>query len=286
LQLCYNVTLCKRQFSQANARVQRTATEYELHGMTDKALAKDDTAERLIEALNQDGFVLYSQRIAPLRPGKEPYQEILVRFKEEEQKLLPPGTFIPILESSRLMHILDRWVINRVIKWIHAKRKSDPAWNAPCSSINLSNDSLANAEFPGFVRTQLEKGKISGRKFAFEVAEEDAATHEEGLARFTTTLLPLGCRFTLTSYNGNLFPVEKLKASGIDGVKIDIEIIASLHASEASFAQTKAIQSCCEAQGLSTLGEFVERPETLQKLKELGVHYAQGYGIAMPEPLA
>ena len=254
--------------------------------MTNNAIPKDDTAERLIEALNQDGFVLYFQQITPLRAGKEPYQEILVRFKEEEEKLLPPGTFIPILESYRLMHILDRWVVNRVIKWIHAKRKRNPLWSAPCSSINLSNDSLANVEFPDFVKTQLEKGKISGRKFAFEIAEEDAATHAEDLARFTAALLPLGCRFTITSYNGNLLPVDKLKSCGIDGIKMDIEIVASLHANEASLSQARAIQSCCEAQGLCTLGEFVERPETLEKLKELGVHYAQGYGIAMPEPLA
>jgi len=253
--------------------------------MTNNPTVKDDTADRLIDALNQDGFILYCQLIVALRPEKEPYQEILIRFREEEEKLLPPGTFIPVLESSHLMHILDRWVLNRVIKWIHARRRSDPLWNAPCCSINLSNDSLASRDFPDFVKAQLEKGKISGRKIAFEIAEEDAASHAAAFERFTSVLVPLGCRFTLTSYQGSWVPLEQLKPQRIDGVKIDVGITSSLHADAAAYARAHAIQAHCETQGLSTLGELVEQAHTLEKLKELGVHFAQGYGISMPEPL-
>ncbi len=254
--------------------------------MTNHTTAKDDTADRLIDALNQDGFILYRQRITALRPDREAYQEILVRFKEEEEKLLPPGTFIPVLESSHLMHILDRWVLNRVIKWIHARRRTDPLWNAPCSSINLSNDSLASRDFPDFVRTQLEKGKISGRKVAFEIPEEDAASHAAALERLTSILVPLGCRFTLTSYSGNWVSLEQLKPQRIDSVKIDVALSCSMHVDSTAYSRAHAIQTYCDAHDVSTLGELVEQAQTLEKLKGLGVHFVQGYGIAMPEPLA
>jgi Amt family ammonium transporter len=248
---------------------------------------QDDTADRLIEALNQDGFVLYQQSIQPLRPGAhaESYQEILIRFKEEEEKLLPPGTFIPVLESSHLMHILDRWVLNRVIKWIHGRRKSDPLWNAPCSSINLSNDSLTSPDFAGFVKQQLHKGRVSGRKFAFEVAEEDGHCHLDALSAAATALKAEGCGVTLTSYTGTLIPPTQLESIGIDSVKLDIDIVTTLHNSAQSQERAAALQEQCASYGVRTIAEFVERPTTLERLKKLGVDYAQGYGIQMTAAL-
>jgi Amt family ammonium transporter len=248
---------------------------------------QDDTADRLIEALNQDGFVLYQQPIRPLRTERrtEAYQEILVRFKEEEEKLLPPGTFIPVLESCRLMHILDRWVVNRVIKWIHARRKADPLWNAPCSSINLSNDTLTNAEFPAFVKQQLQKGRVSGRKFAFEIAEEDAHAHIDALSVTAKALKDEGCSVTLTSYTGDLIAPPRLEALGIDSIKLDIDSVTTLHDNAESQRRLAALQQQCASYGVGTIAEFVERPATLEKLKKLGIDYAQGYGIEMPMAL-
>lgn len=248
---------------------------------------QDDTAERLIEALNQDGFVLYQQPIRPLHPERrgEAYQEILIRFKEEEEKLLPPGTFIPVLESSKLMHILDQWVLNRVIKWIHARRKKDPLWNAPCSSINVSNDSLTNPDFPGFVKQQLHKGRVSGRKFAFEIAEHDAQCYIDALAIAAKALKAEGCGVTLTSYTGCSIAPEQLESLGIDSIKLDIDIVTTLHSSAAGQEQVATLQQRCASHGIRTIAEFVERPATLEKLKKLGIDYVQGYGVQMPAAL-
>jgi Amt family ammonium transporter len=248
---------------------------------------QDDTADRLVEALNQDGFVLYQQRIRPLQPNSrlEALQEILIRFKEEEEKLLPPGTFIPILESSHLMHVLDRWVLNRVIKWIHGRRKSEPTWNAPCSSINLSNDSLCSPDFAAFVKQQLQKGRVSGRKFAFEIAEEDAQAHEAALSAMARALKAEGCGVTLTSYGGDLIPPDQLESLSIDCVKLDIDIVTTLDASAESERRAARLQQECAARGVKTVAEFVERAATLEKLKALGIQYVQGYGVEMPGPL-
>ena len=61
--------------------------------------------DRLIAALQQDEFVLYAQNILALAPksGERPFQEVFVRFKEEDTKLLPPGSFFPVLEECKLL---------------------------------------------------------------------------------------------------------------------------------------------------------------------------------------
>src|SRR5450759_733586 len=108
-------------------------------GSMDQAIAQDqDLTDRLVAALRQDEFILYGQLIAPLAPGKSerPFQEILIRFQEEEAKLLPPGSFFPILEEYGLMHYVDRWVVSRVAKWVRSALAIKPDWPVPQNSIN------------------------------------------------------------------------------------------------------------------------------------------------------
>lgn len=252
----------------------------------------DDTATRLIDALNHDQFVLHQQPIVALHAHagdagtREGYQEIFVRFQEEEDKLLPPGTFIPVLESYALMHLLDRWVVNRVIKWIHAGRRADPAWIPPCCSINVSNDTLVNPDTAHFVIQQVQRGGISGRKLAFEIAEEDARIYLTQVAALARELRPLGCRFTLTSYTGARIPADRLAPLGIDSVKLDADIVTTLHGNPESVRRARALHQACVAAGVSTIAEFVERQDTLEHLLGLGIHYAQGFGIGRSRPLA
>lgn len=247
----------------------------------------DDTAARLIEALNEDRFVLHQQPIVPLRPGARAcgYQEIFVRFQEEEEKLLPPGTFIPVLESCGLMHVLDRWVINRVVKWMHAGRRRDPLWAAPCCSINLSNETIVHPESARFIIAQACGAGVSGCALAFEVAEEDAHAHARALEPLARELSSIGARFTATGYSGALIGPQHLGALGIASVKLDVDIVTSLHSNPASVRRARHIQQACAARGIETIAEYVERQDTLEQLVGLGVSYAQGYGLGRSEPL-
>lgn len=254
--------------------------------MNAHTIATDRTASRLIEALESDGFLLYQQRIVPLQAGppEMPYQEILIRFREEEEKLLPPGMFIPVLESCGLMNLLDRWVVSRVLRWMQQARAANPAWDMPACSVNLSRDTLAYRGFAQFVRLQLEKTRVSGRHLLFEIAECDAADATDGLARTIAALAPLGCRFTLTGYRDERFRADALRTNGIASVKLDIDLVTALR-QPARREEARRIQSRCDAWGVRTIAECVETADTLAELKAIGVHYAQGYGIAMPAPL-
>ncbi len=78
---------------------------------------------------------------------------------------------------------------------------------------------------------------------------------------------------------------DELARLGIDTVKMDIDIVTTMHANPVHLERAEQLQSQCEGSGLCTVGEFVERTETLEHLKRLGVRYAQGYGIARPAPL-
>ena len=78
--------------------------------------------ERLIRDLKDNNFLLYYQTVVPVTPSAKlpALREILVRFKEEEQYLIAPGTFLPVLEEHRLMPLLDR-------KWPRCSDGSAPS---------------------------------------------------------------------------------------------------------------------------------------------------------------
>lgn len=245
------------------------------------------TKDKFIAALSQDGFILYAQTIRPISPAadRSGFQEILIRYREEEEKLLPPGGFFPILESNGLMTTLDRWVVNRVIKWLVAKRPGGKGPNPPKCSINLSGDSVADAGFAKFVKERLEPGRVARDRIAFEILEEDANEHAIALGKVIEELGPLGCSFVISGYTGEFFSADMLQALMVNFVKIDNRIVRNLHQHDGSYVTADSIHRMCQDLGIRTIAEFVERPETLRKLEQLGVDYAQGYGIAKPAPL-
>ena len=81
--------------------------------------AWNDPPTRLRKALKQDEFVLFCQPILALKgSGGFVMAEVLIRQREEEQALLPPGEFLPLFEEHEMMPLLDRWVLVRTAQRI------------------------------------------------------------------------------------------------------------------------------------------------------------------------
>jgi len=83
----------------------------------DEPQSQAQVREQFVKKLKEDNFVLYSQLIAPAAAdsAETPLREILARYREEEENLLPPGSFIPILEDQGLLPLLDRWIVTRLL---------------------------------------------------------------------------------------------------------------------------------------------------------------------------
>ncbi|HXF65802.1 MAG TPA: EAL domain-containing protein [Burkholderiales bacterium] len=245
------------------------------------------TAESLIAALEQDRFVLYGQRIAPVaaKDDKRLYQEILVRFLDEEEKLLPPGTFLPILEGYKLMTVLDTWVVRRVMRWVRERAAARGGGLAPRCSINLAAETIENENFAKAVAGQIANGGVPAEALSFEVTEAEAAAHRAALALLVARLRPLGCTFALTGYTGAAIGPDELRSLGMSYVKIEGAIVRNLERNREDYARAGRLVELCRSVGLRTIGEMVEREEVLRKLAELGVDYAQGYAIARPAPI-
>jgi len=241
--------------------------------------------ENINMALEEDRFFLYYQPIVPLQEGvKDKHFELLIRMKDTEGNLVPPGLFLPPAERYNLSSKIDRWVIQTAFSWLEAY--SDVMEEDYSMGINLSGQSMADSSLLEFVIDEFDRKEISPEKVYFEVTETAAIANMNNAINFIKTLKNIGCRFALDDFGSGLSSFSYLKNIPVDFLKIDGAFIRNIANNRTDFAMVRAIHEVAKEMGKITIAEFVENDEIIIKLKEIGVNYAQGYGICKPLPLS
>ncbi|MGB5642135.1 MAG: PAS domain S-box protein [Gammaproteobacteria bacterium] len=242
-------------------------------------------AVRIPRALEDQRFQLYFQEIVPIL-GDEPaaaHYELLLRMQDEKGELIMPGAFLPAAERYNLSDKLDRWVISRIFQWFQQHPEHQQQLNL--CSINLSGLSLNNQAFLSFVIKELESCGIAPWKICFEITETVAIANLSSAIRFISSLRELGCRFALDDFGSGLSSFAYLKNLPVDFLKIDGLFVKDILDDPMDLAMVKSINEIGHVMGKKTIAEFVENAAVLERLREIGVDYAQGYGIGRPKPI-
>lgn len=249
---------------------------------------KQGLSDRLVAALRRDEFVLYAQRIAPLGAGAQerPFQEILIRFQEEEAKLLPPGSFFPVLEECGLLPWVDRWVVARIAKWVRSALTIRSGWPVPCNGINLSAATLSDPNFAEHVLTQLHGAALPAGTLSFEITCDSARGRVSSLQQLMAQLRPEGCCFVLARFDAGPGACELLGQLMPEFVKLSPGLVRVLDGGAAGLKRLDSINRECHGRGIRTIAEHVESDQTLAQLRALGVDFGQGFGIEAPRLLS
>jgi EAL domain-containing protein (putative c-di-GMP-specific phosphodiesterase class I) len=257
-----------------------------LRAQSDRAADWDEPRARLDRALAESHFALLRQAIVRLAPeaGEPAFHEILLRLEEDEGNLLPPGSFFPVAERFGMMEEIDRWVVRAVVARC---REAGAGPGAPRAryAVNLSQASVRSADFARFVQDQLVEQYVDGAALCFEVAEHDFSQCPEDAARLIGELKPLGCRFTADAFGSVKGSFATLKGLAFDYVKVDGVLVLNLLRHTSARLKVSAIAEVCRKAGMRSIAEFVEDEATLAALREIGVDYAQGFGVGPLERL-
>ncbi|VAW75160.1 diguanylate cyclase/phosphodiesterase (GGDEF & EAL domains) with PAS/PAC sensor(s) [hydrothermal vent metagenome] len=240
---------------------------------------------RIVRGLEENRFRLYRQSIVPLNAGADSgkHFEVLIRMLDEEGKLIPPGAFFPAAERYGVTPNIDRWVLRNVLTWLHdnpAERR-----NLGLCSINISGHALADEHFLAYAESQLDAHSVPADKICFEITETAAIANLAVAKRFISTLKARGCQFALDDFGSGLSSFAYLKNLDVDYLKIDGMFVRDMVEDPIDRAMVKSINEIGQVMGMKTIAEFVENDEIFQQLKDIGVDFAQGYGIHKPEPM-
>ncbi|MCH7695594.1 MAG: EAL domain-containing protein [Proteobacteria bacterium] len=236
-------------------------------------------------SLEEDRFCLYMQPIVPVIPHNDHGQhfEILLRMRDEKDNIIPPGAFLAAAERYNLSTRIDRWVIDNAFSWL----TDNPVYleNLSQCAINLSALSLGDEKFLKYLIQQFNRTNIPPEKICFEITETAAIANLSTAMVFIKALKALGCKFALDDFGSGLSSFAYLKTLPVDYLKIDGMFVKDIETDPIDLAMVKSINEIGHVMGMQTIAEFVENEAILKKLREIGVDYAQGFGIAKPQPI-
>jgi EAL domain-containing protein (putative c-di-GMP-specific phosphodiesterase class I) len=239
-----------------------------------------DPVKRLGDALKKNEFELYCQPIVALAGGEHhPMGEVLVRMREEERALLPPGEFLPAFEHYGMMPQLDRWVV------FHAVQRLARGSRIARFCLNISGQTLQDAQFLPYVDAAAQKYDVAATSLVFEIDEADVLGRLEPAVRFANAAKALGCGVLIDGFGRRAVSFNPLKVLRVDFVKVDGAIVRKLLASDLARTKMNAILRVAEALGIGVIAENVEDDKTLAALKSLNVSHAQGFGLHVPQPI-
>jgi diguanylate cyclase (GGDEF)-like protein/PAS domain S-box-containing protein len=234
---------------------------------------------RIHLGLEKKQFVLYIQRMASLSEGAELHCELLIRMQAMDGSYYPPGYFLPAAERYHLMPKIDRWVVGEALSIIARKGASFPY----VCAINLSGQTLSEEGFLEYVIEQIKRHKVDTSRICFEITETSVIANLNKARQFMHALRQIGCRFSLDDFGSGLSSFAYLKNLEVDFLKIDGMFVKAIAKNKIDRAMVESINNVGHVMGLHTIAEFAENDEIINVLKEIGVDYAQGYGIARPE---
>lgn len=255
---------------------------------TDKAMrarhGEMQWASRLEQALDENKFVLYAQRIEPLSHGSTGlHAEVLIRLLDSDGSLIPPSAFLPAAERFHMATRIDRWVLKRAVQHIQAMPDL-AALDTLC--INLSGQSVGDRAFHRHAIDGLaEAGAAVCQRICLEITETAAVTNMSDAAIFIEQARALGVRIALDDFGAGASSFGYLKTLKVDLLKIDGSFIRDVIDDPLDDAAVRCFVDVARVVGVRTVAEFVDRPEILQRVREIGVDYAQGFLLHRPEPI-
>ncbi len=232
-------------------------------------------AQRLQEAVVNDGIVLHFQPIWDLKNDNVAYYEALVRLNFNG-RLIYPNEFISALERSEDINLLDHQVVHQAIKLVSQHPELHKI------AINLSAQAFSDEALLPLIQKTLSINNVSGSKIIFELTESASLTNVSGTRRMIQQLKELGCQFSIDDFGTGFSTFAYLKELPADSVKIDGSFVKDMTTNSVDNSLVSAIINVANTLGKACVAEFVEDKVTFDALRKSGADFAQGFYISQP----
>ena len=202
-----------------------------------------------------------------------------MRWRHPTRGLIPPDQFIPLAEETGLIMPLGEWVI---------RRACDDAMRWPDDikvAVNLSPVQFKQAELFEIIRSALKNSGLRPQRLEIEITESVLLERALENHAFIERLKSIGISLALDDFGTGYSSLGYLTAFPFNKIKIDKSFIADLTRNYKSTAIISSIVTLARGLDMSVTAEGVETREQFERLKSLGVNFAQGYLMGRPVPI-
>lgn len=238
----------------------------------------------LRKALERGEFLLHYQPQVALNSGEITGVEALVRWREPERGLIPPGEFIVVAEDTGLIIPLGEWILRNAC--MANKAWQDKGLKPSTVAVNLSLRQFKQKDFVGAVARILKETQLDPQCLELELTESILMENAEATIDILRALKEVGIRLTIDDFGTGYSSLEYLRRMPIDMLKIAMPFVRDIAKSPDDASIVTAIINMAHCLNLEVIAEGVETAEQLALLRSLGCDKIQGFLVSRPVPPA
>ena len=236
----------------------------------------------LIEAIEQDQFLLHYQPRVDTHTGVLQSMEALLRWRHPQLGMISPADFIPLAEQSGLILPLGAMVIDKACHQLAAWR--DSGYTPVPVSVNVSPSQFAHGGVRQVLQDALLRNNVPPNLLEVEITESAMMGDQDGVVAELAAIRALGIKLHIDDFGTGYSSLSQLQRLKMDVLKVDRAFTAELGVSREGEVFFQAIVSMAHALGIAVVAEGVETAGQLEILQRLGCDEVQGYFIARPMP--
>lgn len=248
--------------------------------MTHRALERVQLESEIRFALANQSFIVVYQ---PKMNGFSHHLiglEALVRMRDQQGKIVPPGRFIPLAIETGLIVQLDRQVMRQAISQLVTWRNK--ALNTGVLSMNLALKQLQQPDFIPFLQSLLQETGAQADWIELEVTESEVMTNPDVIIPILEAIRALGIALSIDDFGTGYSSLAYLKRLPITTLKIDQSFVKDLPDDYEDAAIVTAIIGLAQSFSINTIAEGVETEAQKNFLVAAGCHDIQGYFYSQP----
>ena len=249
--------------------------------MDDDPLEKLSLTSRLRRAVEEQHWVLHYQPIIDLSDGRIESVEALIRWRDPNGGIIPPGEFIPLAEEMGLIEAIGDWVIDEM-----ARQRGE--WAAAGVELNvgfnLSPRQLWSPRLAEKVLSKLSDAGVDPRHIIVEVTESSAMADPDRTQKILSELHAWGLTLAIDDFGTGYSSLARLRHLPVDILKIDRSFIRDVNDDRDLASMVRAMIQLAQGLGMTPLAEGIETLGELEFLRANGCRLAQGFLFARPVP--
>ncbi|MCD2491592.1 EAL domain-containing protein [Lacrimispora sp. NSJ-141] len=245
-----------------------------------KLLREQAVTDAMEIALAQGQFEIYLQPKYQLSCDSLAGAEALVRWNHPEWGLQSPGEFIPIFERNGFITKLDEFVWDKACAIL---KEWDAKGYPPLAvSVNVSRADIYNADLADILTKTVQKYDLQPARLHLEITESAYTENPEQIIKTVRHLRDLGFIIEMDDFGSGYSSLNMLNQMTLDILKLDMKFIQNETAKPMNQGVLRFIMQLARSMNLSVVAEGVETKSQLERLREIGCDYVQGYYFAKP----
>lgn len=245
---------------------------------------KEEMEESIIQALEEDRVEVFYQPIYSTKLNRFVSAEALVRIRNKDGSILPPGKFISVAEETGLIGKLGERVFEKTCQLLQDNDLEQ--YGIEYIEVNLSVIQCDQKNLASTYIKIMDKYEINPAMINLEITETASVQTKKVLLENMATLMDYGVTFSLDDFGNGQSNLDYLIDMPVSIMKLDMNMTRAYFDKKKAKYAVKATVNMVHDMQLKVVAEGIETKEQLVAMNKIGIDYIQGYYFSKPLPTA